>query len=294
MTVRHANVNLTLDFGEAKGGYYLVREFDDGETLADILARRGRLQPMAAARLFALALLGLHALHEKHVPAGPLGADSLLLSVVGKSAGSKARTVKILNAGVPRSQFDPAALDTAITAAALKDDSALAEPCEPREELFRLGITFYRSLTGQLPFPPESAAAGGRRATAIRQLTPEVPELLAQLVESMIDADAAQRPARCRAGRQEPARLPGQRGRNPPSSPEEQLVRQPAAPVSVPAPEETANADAASESAEADQPTEGGEWNPQLKTLWAELRPRSAIGCSSALGRRRSFWWSSS
>src|SRR6185437_7183348 len=49
MTVRHANVNLTLDFGEAKGRHYLVREFDDGETLADILTRRGRLQPLAAA-----------------------------------------------------------------------------------------------------------------------------------------------------------------------------------------------------------------------------------------------------
>src|SRR5262249_719642 len=51
-SVRQANVNLTLDFGEAKGWHYLVREFDEGETLAEILARRGRLPPISAARLF--------------------------------------------------------------------------------------------------------------------------------------------------------------------------------------------------------------------------------------------------
>lgn len=156
-SVRHANVNLTLDFGQAQGRHYLVRAFDEGETLADILARRGKLQPIVAARLFALALLGLQALHENQVPAGPLGAESLLLSIAGKSAGNKARTVKILNASVPRSQFDPAALDAAIAAAAPIGNSVPATPSEPREDLFRLGIAFYHSLTGQLPFPVESA-----------------------------------------------------------------------------------------------------------------------------------------
>src|SRR5262249_51023280 len=63
MTVRPPNVGLSLDFGEAQGRHYLVREFDEGETLAAILARRGKLQPPAAARLFALTLLGLQALH---------------------------------------------------------------------------------------------------------------------------------------------------------------------------------------------------------------------------------------
>jgi serine/threonine protein kinase len=192
--VRQANVNLTLDFGEAKGWHYLVRESDEGETLAEILARRGRLPPISAARLFALALLGLHALHESQVPAGPLGPESLLLTGAGKTAG-KARTVKILNAGVPRSLFDPGAFDAVTTATAALDPTDAATISDPREDLFRLGTSFYRSLSGQLPFPTESAAASGHRATPIRQLAPEVPELLAQDVESMIDPNAAQRPA---------------------------------------------------------------------------------------------------
>ena len=34
---RHPNVNLTLDFGEARGRHYLVRELEEGHTLADML-----------------------------------------------------------------------------------------------------------------------------------------------------------------------------------------------------------------------------------------------------------------
>lgn len=266
-SVRHANVNLTLDFGEAKGRHYLVRAFDEGETLADVLARRGRLPPIAAARLFALALLGLQDLHDKQVPAGPLTTECLLLTVAGKTATGKMRTVKILNTGVPRSLFDPAALD--VSAAALPKDSIdVATLSEPREDLFRLGGSFYRSLTGQLPFLAESAAAGAHRATPIHQAAPDVPELLAQFVESMIDASPAHRPAsaaqaakglRVFLASEEEARH---------SPPEEQLVPHPHA-AAAPQPEEI---EPASEPAE-EQRAAGGALTPQLQSLWMELRP---------------------
>jgi serine/threonine-protein kinase len=260
-SVRQANVNLTLDFGEAKGRHYLIREFDEGETLADILARRGRLPSVSAARLFALALLGLHALHESQVPAGALAAESLLLSVADKSAG-KARTVKILNAGVQRSLFDPAAFD-AVTIAAPVSRTDAATISDPREDLFRLAMSFYRSLTGQLPFPTESAAASGYRATPIRQLAPDVPELLAQLVESMIDPNAAQRPASAaRAAKSLRVFLASEEEAEP-SHPEEHLVPHAHALAPAPAAEDTAE----------EQRPEGGEVTQQLGRLWEELRP---------------------
>ena len=272
-SVRHANVNLTFDFGEAKGWHYLVREYEEGETLAYILARRGRLQPIPAARLFALALAGLHALHENQVPAGPLRAQSLLLTVADKSTSSKERTVKLLNAGVPRSLFDPAALDAAIAGAAPMGGFDSATLADPRADLFRLGISFYRSLTGQLPFPAESAEAGLQRATPIRQLAPDVPELLAQLAESMIDPSEVQRPASAaRTAKSLRVFLASEEETNQ-SRPEEHLVPQPQAVVPAPEPEETAPASAPAESVAAEQRTEEGELSPHSKSLWEELRP---------------------
>lgn len=277
-SVRHPNVNLTIDFGEAQGRHYLVREFDEGETLADILSRRGRLKPIIAARLFALALLGLQALHENQVPAGPLDADSILLSVAGKSARHKARNVKILHAGVPRRQFDPSALDAAPTAAPPPAGPATAAFTDAREDLFRLGVVFYHCLTGQLPYSPDLVVEMAPRATPVCQIAPDVPELLAQLVESMIDTDPAQRPrGAAQAGKSLRVLLASEEEAAA-SQPEEELVPHPVAPVAAPAPEPAEPAGPAAVAMSAEPPAEeapapAGPLSQQLKTLWDELRP---------------------
>ncbi len=270
-SVRQANVNLTLDFGEAQGRHYLVREFDEGDTLADLLSRRGRLKPIIAARMFALALLGLQALHESQVPAGPLDANSILLSIASKSARNKARNVKILNAGVPRSHFDPSALDAAITAASATDSSVPAATSDLREDLFRLGCTFYHALTGQPPYSPLLMMEMAPRPTPIRQLAPDVPELLAQLVESMIDTDPAQRPRGAAQAAKSLRVFLAAEEETTPAQPEEELVPHPVAhaPAPAPEPEETES----SESAAEEQPAAQGAVAQQFKKLWDELRP---------------------
>src|SRR5262245_34195749 len=79
MDVQHPNVGRIVDCGEAHGLHYLVKEYYEGHTLEDILQRRGKMPFVQAARLMALALAGVAALHEKGVTAGDLTADCLLL-----------------------------------------------------------------------------------------------------------------------------------------------------------------------------------------------------------------------
>ncbi|HEY7326152.1 MAG TPA: hypothetical protein VH592_00825 [Gemmataceae bacterium] len=272
-SVQHPNINLTLDFGEAQGRHYLVREYDEGETLAEILVRRGRMKPITAARLFALALVGLQALNEKQVAAGPLGADSILLSVAGKTASKKARNVKILNAGVPRSQFDPSALNAATTAAPATHNGSTAVAADPPEELFRLGATFYRCLTGQIPFPAETTGATATHAMPIRQLAPEVPEMLAQLVESMIDPEPLQRPRGAAQAAKSLRVLLASEEEAAAGQHEEELVPHPVAPAPVPAPEPEETETAAASSEAEEQPAQQGVASQQFKKLWEELAP---------------------
>src|SRR5262249_10654793 len=130
MGVQHPTVNRILDFGQAQGRLYLVREFDEGATLAEVLARRGRLEPEQAARLFALAFAGLQALHEKQVHGGELGPESLLLA----STGKKGRIVKIQRPGMPHGLFSGA--EGAARADLL---SQLRPLSRPEDDLFRLG-----------------------------------------------------------------------------------------------------------------------------------------------------------
>jgi serine/threonine protein kinase len=267
--VRHPNVARTLDVGEARGLHYLVTEYAEGETLAAVAARRGRMAPVPAARAFALALAGLEALHAHAVPAGPLTLDCLLLAPAGK--GSRQRTVKILHAGVGRGLFDNSALGAG--AGDIPDDLRLADdsatgpvpPPGPDADLFRLGCSFYECLTGRPPFAPQHRAAPAEPAAPVQKLAPDVPEMLCGVVEQMIDPDPARRPRqaahvakalRIFLAAEEEARHP---------QAEENLV--------PPAPPHAAAADRAEED-EAGPAGAEGDVRAKAVDLWREVRPR--------------------
>src|SRR5262249_32852669 len=116
----------------------------------------------------------------------------------GASAG--ARTVRLLNAGFPRQFFDSSALglsgkeplhEGARAAEATKEGAPIGGALRPEEEIFRLGAVVYRCLTGKDP-PP--GGESGRGPVLVRQAAPEVPALLADLIDRLIDPVPANRP----------------------------------------------------------------------------------------------------
>ncbi len=201
MDLRHPNVGQTLEIDEARGLRYLVREYYDGETLAAILARRGKLPAVQASRIFAFALAGLKALHDAGLSGGDLGADCLM--VTAASVGPKGQgRVKLMHAGFRRDLFDNAALIPGSASAAYELTMAAipipgtAGPSTPADDLFRLGCTFYQALTGTFPFTPDELARPTREAASVRWHAPETPDMLADIVDQMIaPAPAGQRRA---------------------------------------------------------------------------------------------------
>jgi serine/threonine protein kinase len=203
MKVQHPNVGRILDCGEAHGLHYLVNEYYEGQTIEDILERRGKLAYPQATRLLALALPGLDALHTHGVPAGDLTADCLLLAPVGGDQPNQ-RTVKILYAGVKRRLFDETAIGRSISLVqGIPDELELvnsstfqvvdAGAVNPAEDIFRLGCVFYRCVTGQAPFTEQELPQPAHPAKPVRATAPEVPEMLAEIIEQMIDPVAAKR-----------------------------------------------------------------------------------------------------
>jgi uncharacterized membrane protein HdeD (DUF308 family)/serine/threonine protein kinase len=204
MEVEHPNVGGIVDCGGAHGLFYLVKEYYEGQTLEDILQRRGKLPFDQATRLMALALAGLEALHSKGVPAGDLTADCLLLAPVGKESPNQ-RTVKILHAGVRRRLFDEAAIGRgASTTPGVPDELEFTAPAtfqavggaapDPAEDIFRLGCIFYRCVTGQAPFTKQQLPQPAQPAKPVSEVAPDVPEMLGQLIDQMIDPNPARRP----------------------------------------------------------------------------------------------------
>jgi hypothetical protein len=184
-----------LDAGEARGLFYGVRQHYDAETLADVLKKRGKLPPDAAARIFTLACEGLRALHERKIPGGALTADCVLLTAAGKGPRPQ-RSVRLLVGPVSKEVFDAGALGAAgedVGLLPLEGGAPLPAVATPADDVLRLGCLFYQALAGRPPFPPDQLPRPHRPAQPLREAAPEVPEMLAGIVEEMIEIDLARR-----------------------------------------------------------------------------------------------------
>src|SRR5262249_1244943 len=71
------------------------------------------------------------------------------------------------------------------------DEDALDEPSSPQEDIFRVGEVLYRCVTGHKPYDP---ARPGRAPQPVRQAAPEVPAMLAELIDRLLQPVAAHRP----------------------------------------------------------------------------------------------------
>jgi serine/threonine protein kinase len=78
-SLAHPNVVRVYDTGELDGRPFVAMEYVDGETLADLLARRGPLAEPDAVRLIAQAASGLAAVHAAGLVHGDVTSENLLL-----------------------------------------------------------------------------------------------------------------------------------------------------------------------------------------------------------------------
>jgi eukaryotic-like serine/threonine-protein kinase len=198
------NVVSIYDAGEDDGRPYIVMEHVDGETLADLLARRGRLPPDEARELAAQAASGLAHAHAAGLVHRDVKPQNLILRRDG--------TVKIADFGIARAAAETTSLTMAGTvlgtAAYLAPEQALGEKVTAAADVYSLGAVLYELLTGRPPFQFESLAdladqQQRMEITPVRELAPDVPPELEDVVMRCLARNPAYRPAS--AG--EPARL---------------------------------------------------------------------------------------
>jgi serine/threonine protein kinase len=208
MQLKHAHVVRTFQAGENDGLNYLIMEYLDGETLEDVLKRRGRLPPAEAVRLLHQALLGLQHIHERGMIHRDLKPGNLML-VGGSPASTAAAVVKVMDIGLGKALFDEA--EAAPKLELTNEGSLLGTPdymapeqardvqtADIRADIYSLGCTLYQALAGQVPFPETSLVRVlMRHATeaprSVSQLNAAVPPGLQQIVEWMMAKDPASR-----------------------------------------------------------------------------------------------------
>lgn len=144
------------DSGQAEdGALYLAMEYLEGETLASLLDREGRIDPKRALRLTLAVLTGLAAAHRSGIIHRDIKPANILL-VRGEE--DDLPTIKLLDFGIAKiADIDMTTTLTAIgsvfgTPRYMSPEQVLGHPVDHRSDLFSVGIILYRALTGWLPF----------------------------------------------------------------------------------------------------------------------------------------------
>ena len=137
--IAHPNVCRVFDIGEAENWHYLSMEYVDGETLASLRDRIGRLPPEKALDVARQLCAGLAAAHEHGVLHRDLKPANIMLDGRGR--------VRIMDFGLamhPGERVDRIAGTPAYIA---PEQLAGKEPTE-RSDLFSLGLVIYEIVTG--------------------------------------------------------------------------------------------------------------------------------------------------
>ena len=150
----HPNIVQTFDFGQSEGALYLVMEYVRGEDLAALLKREGPLPFGRAAPLFVQICSALTEAHE----AGVIHRDLKPENIVVVARGTGAAHAKVLDFGLAklRERSDGAEITSRGqvmgTPYYMSPEQVRSEPLDARTDIYSLGATLYRVLTGSPPF----------------------------------------------------------------------------------------------------------------------------------------------
>lgn len=152
------NVAAVFDFGVLPQGQpYLVLEYLDGTSLADILHTQGTLTMERLVPLFLQALTGLAAAHEKGVVHRDIKPSNLFIA--------DGATVKILDFGLAKLTTPEAdgfsnltqTGQTLGTPSYMSPEQCSGLNIDHRSDIYSLGCVMYEALTGRPPFSGRNA-----------------------------------------------------------------------------------------------------------------------------------------
>jgi serine/threonine protein kinase len=187
----HPGIVQAFDSEQDNGRHFLVMEYVQGQSLADVLKAKGRVSPLQAADYVRQAALALHHAHQKGLIHRDIKPSNLLLTPDGH--------IKILDLGLARFLQDQIG-DPSRT----REGTALGTPdymppeqfgnaraADARSDIYALGCTLYHLLTGRVPFPGTSLTAKCRsheekEPPPVEELCPDAPAGLALVVQRMM------------------------------------------------------------------------------------------------------------
>ena len=191
--VSHPNVCRVFDVGEVEGQHYISMEYVDGEDLASLLRRIGRLPQDKAIQIARQMCAGIAAAHEQGILHRDLKPANVMIDGRGRA--------KITDFGLAglAEQFEKRDLRSG-TPTYMAPEQLAGKEVSPRSDIYALGLVLYELFTGKRPFRADTVAELARMQ---QESTPTIPsdfvEGLDPVAERAIlrclERDPAERPS---------------------------------------------------------------------------------------------------
>ena len=195
----HPNIVQVYDPGVDDGRHYIVMEYVEGRSGAQILQRQGPVEPETAAEIGIQSCAGLDYAHRRGIIHRDVKPGNLM--IVGGPVGGGEMVVKLTDFGIARAieQTRITQVGSVVgTAAYLAPEQVRGEEATPATDVYALGVVLYQFLTGRLPYEGSSLAELAVRQQNEKPLPPdtynsEVPETLGAAVLRALEGDPNRR-----------------------------------------------------------------------------------------------------
>lgn len=179
-SLTHPHIVRATDAGESEGLHFLVMEYVEGIDAARLLFRHGPLAITDACEILRQASLGLQFVHDRSLIHRDIKPSNLLVTADGQ--------VKLLDLGIATSdaEFDPRHRPEGTLDYIAPEQWQPSSSVTPQGDLYSLGVTFFKLLTGELP---------NKSDKSLDEFRNDVPRAVAKLLQRLLAADPDQRPS---------------------------------------------------------------------------------------------------
>ncbi|MCL2867643.1 MAG: protein kinase, partial [Clostridia bacterium] len=189
----HHNVVNLLDVGYENERHYLVMEYVQGQTLKDLIRKKGRMKPTLAAQITLRILAALNHAHANGVIHRDIKPQNILVHADGH--------IKVADFGIA-TRMNSETLSRADNVIGsvhyISPEQASGKEIGITSDIYSVGVVLFEMMTGRVPYDGDTIVSVAmqhlrRETPSVRSLAPHVTPGLAYVVSKAMEKDPGKR-----------------------------------------------------------------------------------------------------